>query len=67
LAARIYFSFFGFLYALIAVMGHFARHGLLLGRITNNVGDGSLHVAVAITFLILGLVPTREPATSPVF
>jgi len=32
-----------------------------------SVGDGWLHVAVAITFLILGLVPTREPATSPVF
>ena len=67
LAAKIYFRFFGFVYALIAVMGLFARHGLLLGRIINNVADAWLHVAIAITFLILGLRPTREPAILPVF
>jgi hypothetical protein len=66
LAAKVYFRFFGFLYALIAVMGLFARHGMLLGRITNNVPDTWLHVAIAITFLILSLAPAQEPATSPV-
>jgi len=45
-------------------MGLFARHGMLLGRITNNVADAWLHVAVAITFLILSLAPMREPAAS---
>jgi Domain of unknown function (DUF4383) len=66
LAARVYFRFFGLLYGLIAVMGLYARHGMLLGRITNNTADAWLHVAVAITFLILGLAPTREPAALPV-
>jgi len=65
-AARVYFRFFGLLYALIAVLGLYARHGMLLGRITNNLADAWLHVAVAITFLILGLAPTREPAVLPV-
>jgi len=39
---------------------------MLLGRITNNLADAWLHVAVAITFLIPGLAPTREPAALPV-
>jgi hypothetical protein len=47
-------------------MGLVARHGMLLGRITNNVPDTWLHVAIAITFLILSLAPAQEPATSPV-
>jgi len=66
LAARVYFRFFGLLYGLIAVMGLYARHGMLLGQITNNMADTWLHVALAITFLILGFAPTREPAALPV-
>ena len=34
--------------------------------ILKNIRLGLLHVAVAITFLILGLAPTREPAVLPV-
>ena len=66
LAAKVYFRFFGFVYALFAVMGLFARHGIVLGRIANNVADTWLHVAIAIIFLILGLASTQEPATLPV-
>ncbi|PYJ40453.1 MAG: hypothetical protein DME86_12125 [Verrucomicrobia bacterium] len=66
LGSKSLFQILRLLYALIAVLGLYARHGMLLGRITNNLADAWLHVAVAITFLISGLAPTREPAALPV-
>jgi hypothetical protein len=66
LAAKVYFRFFGTVFGVAAMMGFFARHGLLLGRITNNRADTWLHLGFAVLFLLFGFAPTQEPAISQV-
>ena len=53
-AARMYFRVFGIVYALVAILGFFTGHGLLLGLISNNMADTWLHVLIAIVALALG-------------
>lgn len=55
-ASRIYFRVFGIIYALVAIMGFFVPHGLLLGLITNNPADTWLHVVIALVALYFGFV-----------
>jgi len=64
LAAKVYFRFFAAIFGLAAMMGFFASHGLLLGRIINNRADTWLHLGFAVLFLLFGFAPTQEPAIS---
>ncbi len=54
--SRTYFRVFGIIYALVAIMGFFVPHGLILGLITNNPADTWLHVLIAFVALYFGFV-----------
>lgn len=56
-ASATYFRIFGVIYALVAILGVFVGHGLLMGM-AHNHGDTVLHAVIAASALYLGF---REP------
>lgn len=56
-ASRSFFKLFGFVYALVAVLGFYYGDQPLLGLISNNRADTWLHVGLAVVMLIIGFGP----------
>ena len=50
---RLFFQVFGVVYAVVAVVG-LVQGNTVLGRITTNMADHILHLALAVVFLWLG-------------
>ena len=64
-ASRAYFQVFGVIYGIVAILGLFVGHGLVLGLIANNGADVVLHIGIAAMALYLGYGLVREsPATA---
>src|SRR5256714_11458709 len=54
--SSMFFKIFGLVYALVAVLGFMKPMGPVLGMISNNPADTWLHVVLASSMLLLGLV-----------
>jgi uncharacterized protein DUF4383 len=60
--SRTFFKIFGFVYALVAVLGFIKGDGMLMGMVANNMADVWLHVVLAVAMLFLGFV-AKDSAT----
>lgn len=60
-AARTYFRIFGLVYGLVAILGFLGGDKPVMGMISNNRADAWLHVAIALTSLVLGFAVKPEP------
>ena len=55
-ASRMYFRLFGVLYAIVAILGFFVPHGMILGFMANNPADNWLHLFIALVAMYFGFV-----------
>lgn len=58
-AAKIFLTTFGVIYLLVALMGFFMESPIL-GILPINSADNWLHVLIALSFIGIGLTPTRR-------
>jgi len=61
-ASQMYFRVFGFIYALVAILGLIYMENDILGILANDLADTLLHVLIAGTALVLGFSKTEKAA-----
>lgn len=58
--SRIYFQYFGIIFALLTALGFYYVEQPILGVIASNMADTFLHLVIAIVFLFLGFGTRRR-------
>lgn len=62
-AARLWFQIFGVAYGALAGMGFWVGDGMICGLITNNQSDSWGHAGLALSMLLIGLIPANSRKT----
>jgi len=61
-ASRLYFRWFGLVYAIVAILGLVQPNREILGVISNNYADVILHFSIAIMALVIGFAVRERTA-----